>query len=56
MADQNTVRTAPLRMPESLHQQIKEVARVQRRSMNSQIIVLLEKALPDDGAGRTEAA
>lgn len=56
MSDQNTVRTAPLRLPEGLHQRLKEVARIERRSVNSQVIVLLETALRGENEKADAAA
>jgi len=45
-----------LRLPPSLKDRIAELARVNRRSMNSEIIVLLERALPENEKAEAASA
>lgn len=54
MEDQQSYRGV-LRLPAGLAERLKEAARLERRSMNSQIIVLLERALPENEKADTAA-
>ena len=45
-----------LRLPPDLRERLKEKAKIERRSMNSQIIVLLEQALPAENEKADAAA
>lgn len=45
-----------LRMPEALRDRVKRVASAERRSVNSQIVVLLERALPTNEMAETASA
>lgn len=44
-----------LRMPPDLHAQVKELAREKRRSMNAQIVVMLENGVTAEKAASERA-
>jgi len=59
---QNVGRVVPfaVRMPDALKARIKEIAASNRRSMNSEIVILLERAVfdplgPENGKGAASA-
>lgn len=50
---QQTTLTCHVRLPDELHAALVELARAERRSLNAQVVVLLERAL--ERAGPTDA-